>query len=211
LRSEIVTAARDLLAETGSADRVSMRAVAQRVGVTSPSIYLHFADKDALLYAVVADVFTELDLAIQKAVADLGPRDPLSILQAQGLAYIRFALAHPEHYRIATMEPCPVAPSVDEVLASGAFAHLMAAVLDCMAAGIFADGDPLPVALDLWAAGHGIASLMIAKPYLPWGDVETVGKRVLCTAAAGHIVADLIGGDVTTADVATWQAAQRRP
>jgi len=47
--------------ETGHAKAVSIRSVAQRVGVTSPSIYLHFADKDALLDAVCARYFERLD------------------------------------------------------------------------------------------------------------------------------------------------------
>ena len=55
LRGEIVTAAKQLLADSASADAVSIRAVADAVGVTPPSIYLHFADKDALLAAVVVD------------------------------------------------------------------------------------------------------------------------------------------------------------
>lgn len=54
LRDEILDAATQLLLDTGHAKAVSIRAVAQRVGVTPPSIYLHFADKDALLDAVCA-------------------------------------------------------------------------------------------------------------------------------------------------------------
>jgi len=54
LRDEILGAATDLLLETGDEKAVSIRSVSQRVGVTSPSIYLHFADKDALLDAVCA-------------------------------------------------------------------------------------------------------------------------------------------------------------
>lgn len=209
LREEIVAAAKALMAETGSASGASIRAVAQRVGVTSPSIYLHFADKDALLDAVCSDVFTELDIAIQKAVADAHPSGPLEVLRVQGLAYVRFALEHREHYRVATMEPCAVAPNVDEVLASGAFSHFMDTVRACMTAGIFADGDPLPITLDLWAAAHGIAALMIAKPYLPWGDAEAVADRVLCAAAVGHAAVNLLS-DVPAPQVITeWVAAQR--
>ena len=44
LREEILVAARELLAETNDADAVSVRAVAERVGVSTPSIYLHYAD-----------------------------------------------------------------------------------------------------------------------------------------------------------------------
>src|SRR6185295_14050813 len=52
LRDEILDATTGLLLETGHAKAVSIRSVAQRVGVTPPSIYLHFADKEALLDAV---------------------------------------------------------------------------------------------------------------------------------------------------------------
>ena len=208
LREEIVAAAKKLLAETKDADDVSIRAVADAVGVTPPSIYLHFADKDELIGAVVLDVFAELDNAMLQA-AD-GIAEPLERLRAFGMAYIRFAVGHPEHYRLATMDPCPKPPPVDEVLASSAFAHMNEAVRECMTAGIFAAGDDLPITLDLWAAAHGIASLIIAKPYLPWGDLDAVADRVLCAAALGHAAADLVGPDPTPRELTAWITAQRR-
>ena len=69
LRDEILDATTDLLLETGHAKAVSIRSVAQRVGVTPPSIYLHFADKDALLDAVCARYFEKLDEEMQAAAA----------------------------------------------------------------------------------------------------------------------------------------------
>lgn len=207
LREEIVAAAKKLLAEAGNADKVSMRAVADAVGVTPPSIYLHFADKDALLNAVVFDVFSELDAAMLQG-AD-GIAEPLARLRAFGLGYIRFAVGHPEHYRLATMDPCATPPAVDEVLATSAFAHFQATVRECMDAGIFTPGDPLPITLDLWAAAHGIASLIVAKPYLPWGELDVVADRVLCAAAMGHAAAALVGPQPQPEDVTAWLAAQR--
>jgi AcrR family transcriptional regulator len=206
LRAEIIAAAKDLLASAARADDVSIRAVADAVGVTSPSIYLHFADKNELLAAVVADVFESLDAAMLAAAE--GVSDPMDRLRAFGLAYVHFALAFPEHYRLAAMDPCPM-PEVDRVLQSSGFEHLHQTVLDCMAAGIFAQGDPLPVALHMWSAAHGIASLMIAKPFLPWGDVDALVDRVLCAAALGHAARELIGGDPTPADVTAWLRTQR--
>ena len=94
-------AARDLLAETGSDDAVSVRAVAERVGVSTPSIYLHFADKDALIDAVCEEVFTELGTAMEEAAQ--GADDPFDSLRQRGLAYVQFALDNPEHYRIVQM------------------------------------------------------------------------------------------------------------
>jgi len=209
LRAEIIAAARELLAAAANADDVSIRAVADAVGVTSPSIYLHFADKNELLGAVVSEVFSELDAAMLAAGADAD--GPFERLRAFGLAYVVFAVAHPEQYRIATMDPCPQ-PDVDEVLASSAFENFNATVMECMQAGIFADGDPLPITLDLWAAAHGIASLMIAKPFLPWGDVKTTADRALCAAALGHAARALVGdGDVTAKQLTEWLAEQHRP
>lgn len=209
LREEIIAAAKKLLADAGRADDVSIRAVADAVGVTSPSIYLHFEDKTALLAAVVADVFADLDTAMLSAAEGLD--EPLARLRAFGMAYVKFALAHPEQYRIAAMDPCPM-PGVDEVLASGAFVHFNQTVVDCMEAGIFAKGDPLPVTLELWSAAHGIASLMITKSFLPWGDTEAIVDHVLCAAALGRAAAGLIdtGGDhLEPADIRSWLAAQR--
>ncbi|HEV7192748.1 MAG TPA: TetR/AcrR family transcriptional regulator [Jatrophihabitantaceae bacterium] len=207
LRAEIITAAKTLLADAANADDVSIRAVADAVGVTAPSIYLHFADKNELLGAVVSDVFTTLDTAMLEAGS--GVDSPMAKLRAFGLAYVQFALAHPEHYRIATMDPCPM-PVVDEVMASSAFVHFNDTVIECIEAGVFPAGDPLPVTLDLWAAAHGIASLMIAKPFLPWGEVEVVADRALCAAALGHAARALIGDAPTPDQVTAWLDGQHR-
>jgi AcrR family transcriptional regulator len=209
LHGEIVEATKRLLADSASADAVSIRAVADAVGVTPPSIYLHFADKDALLSAVVVAVFAELDAAMLAAAE--GVDSPMARLCAYGQAYVGFAVEHPEHYRIAAMDPCPRTDqqALDEVLADSAFNHMRAAVTECIDAGYFAGGDPLALTLDLWTAAHGLASLMIAKPYLPWGDLETVANRVLRAAALGHAAADLIGDDPGPDEVADWLVKQR--
>jgi AcrR family transcriptional regulator len=209
LRAEIIAAAKQLLAESGSADAMSIRSVAEAVGVTTPSIYLHFADKTALLSAIVVDVFTELDTRMVAAGA--AADSPLARLRAFGLAYVRFAIEHPEHYRIATMDPYPKPDAaVDDVLASSAFTHFNATVVECIAAGIFVGDDPLPITFDLWAAAHGIAALMIAKPYLPWGDREAVADRVLCSAAIGHAAMGLFEGEITPDEMTAWIAEQHQ-
>ncbi|HVV76283.1 MAG TPA: TetR/AcrR family transcriptional regulator [Mycobacteriales bacterium] len=207
LRAEIVAAAKALLAASASVDDVSIRAVADAVGVTPPSIYLHFADKNELIAAVVADVFAELDAAMLGAGARAD--GPMEKLRDYGLAYVRFAVDHPEHYRIAVMDPCP-RPDVDEVLASGAFVHFTATVVECIEAGIFPAGDPLPITLDLWAAAHGIASLLITKPFMPWGDRDEVAERALCVAALGHAAVGLVGEPATPARITDW-LKRRRP
>jgi AcrR family transcriptional regulator len=201
-----VVAAKDLMAKARSVDDVSIRAVAEAVGVTPPSIYLHFADKNDLLNAVVIDVFGELDKAMVAAGDD--ETTPLGKLRAYGRAYVRFAVTHPEHYRIAAMEPCIDGINVvDETLASSAFAHMNTTVEACVAEGTF-DGDPVQLTFELWAVAHGVASLVVAKPYLPWGDIDEFTDRVLCAAALGLSAKTLIP-DTEPDTITGWLAEQR--
>jgi AcrR family transcriptional regulator len=202
LHDEILDAATALLLDTGDAKAVSIRAVAQRVGVTSPSIYLHFADKDALLDAVCARYFEKLDEAMQEAA--VGQPTTLDVLRAQGLAYVRFAAGTPELYRIATMCHGSPGSDVDAALASSAFGHMRDSVQTLMDEGVYAPGDPTAVALQLWSAGHGIAALMIAKPYLPFGDVEVFADRVLRAVCCGQIVSGIVGEDATPQQMLEW-------
>jgi AcrR family transcriptional regulator len=198
LRDEILDATTDLLLETGNAKAVSIRSVAQRVGVTPPSIYLHFADKDSLLDAVCARYFEKLDEEMQRAAAD--QPSPIDVLRAQGLAYVRFAMKTPELYRIATMGEGRPGSEVDMALNSSAFAHLRAAVEALIAQDVYPDGDATDYALELWTVAHGIAALLISRPYLPWGDVEAFADRVLRSAVVGQIMSGVIGVGVSPRD-----------
>jgi AcrR family transcriptional regulator len=199
LRDEILDAATELLLDTGHAKSVSIRSVAQRVGVTPPSIYLHFQDKDALLDAVCARYFEKLNEEMQRVSA--GQPSTVEVLRAQGLAYVRFATATPELYRIATMGEWRSDSNVDAALANSAFGHMAATVGTLMDEGIFPRGDAAAVALELWSAAHGVASLLIAKPHLPFGDTEAFTDRVLRAIFSGHMVAGLVGADATPQQV----------
>ena len=202
LHDEILDAATGLLLETGDAKAVSIRAVAKRVGITPPSIYLHYADKDALLDAVCARYFDKLDEAMQAAA--VGQPTTLDVLRAQGLAYVRFATETPELYRIATM--CQGSPDsdVDVALTSSAFVHMRDTVQALMDEGVYTPGDPTAVALQLWTAGHGVAAMLIAKPYLPFGDVEVFTDQVLRAVCCGQIVAGIVGADATPTQMLDW-------
>jgi AcrR family transcriptional regulator len=171
----------DILRETGSSEAMSLRAVAQRVGVSVPSIYLHFADKQALLDAVCEEVFEQLHVALKAADADA--LNPWEALRAQGIAYVKFALANPEHYRIVMMAGPSEHDPKDEI-ASGAFGHLLDSVVGCIGLGVL-EGDPLELGLRLWAAAHGLASLLIAKPKMPWPPLEELIDGTMCFAALG--------------------------
>ena len=194
LREEILDATTDLLMETGHAKAVSIRLVAQRVGVTPPSIYLHFADKDALLDAVCARYFEHLDQVMQQLAKD----QPSTIdrLRAQGLAYVRFAVQNPELYRIATMGEGRPGSDVDLMLNTSAFVHMRTTIESLMAEEVYPLGDPTMAALELWTVAHGVAAQLISRPHLPFGDVEEFADRVLRSAACGQILTGKLGLDV---------------
>ncbi len=199
LRDEILDAATELLLDIGHAKAVSIRSVAERVGVTPPSIYLHFQDKDALLDAVCARYFEKLDEEMQRVSASQA--DTIDVLRAQGLAYVRFAIENPELYRIATMGEWKSNSDVDAALASSAFEHMCVTVETLMGEGMLPPGDATGIALELWSAAHGVAALLIAKPHLPFGDAEAFTDRVLRAVFSGNMVAGLVGADATPQEV----------
>lgn len=180
LRGEVLEAAMNLLRETGSEEAMSLRAVAQRVGVSVPSIYLHFTDKQALLDAVCEEVFEQLFLELKEASAEAV--DPFDALRRQGVAYVRFALDNPEHYRIVMRGPSTYAP--EHEIASGAFGYVLDTVSSCVALGVL-EGDPLSLSLQLWAGTHGLASLMMDKPLFPWPPVEELVDGAVCRMGWG--------------------------
>lgn len=185
LREEILEAAEELLLETGSEDEVSIRAVADRVGITAPSIYRHFDDKGTLMFEVCDRQFQRFHEYLDAKRS--GHADPVEALKATGRAYIEFGLTYPEHYRIMFMGRSDLTPEQyqDHVLAEHeSFMALVGSVQDCIDAGR-AGGDALGLATLLWTATHGVTSLLIAKPNFPWPPVDELVEQVLAMVESG--------------------------
>ena len=114
----ILEAARDLIAE-GGIEAMSMRAVAERVGVSATAIYHHYANKQALVDAVVRLAFERFGAEMQ-AAADRHPRGSLQRVRALGEAYARFALEHEASFRIIFSIAAPTLRDIDELPAGAA-------------------------------------------------------------------------------------------
>jgi AcrR family transcriptional regulator len=173
LRAEILAATEQMLLETGSAQAVSIRGVADAVGVTPPSIYRHFADKDRLIFEVCARHFTALEDHIVAATA--GVEDPVDRLAVMGRAYIEFGVANPEPYRIMFMtraDRAPVEFQGEVLVDSACFDLLTASVQECIEAGRFRPEhtDAYRLSLGFWARVHGLTSLLVSKPTMDWPD-----------------------------------------
>src|SRR5471032_1305804 len=100
LRIHILDAARAIVVREGF-DALSMRKLAEMVGYSPASLYLHFAGRDAIAQALCVEGHAQL-LALLHAhdgVADAGGR-----VKAMAHAYVAFGRAHPEVYRLIFMQ-----------------------------------------------------------------------------------------------------------
>ena len=101
LRDRILDAARALFAEQGY-DAVTMRKIAEKIEYSPTAIYFHFKDKQTLLQELCDTDFGALASEFQKIA---GNADPVDRLRLIGRAYVEFAIAYPNHYRLMFMTP----------------------------------------------------------------------------------------------------------
>jgi AcrR family transcriptional regulator len=180
LRDEILAAAERILIETNDQSALSIRAIATAVGVTPPSIYLHFADRNDLVFAVCERHAGQLEQTMAGAAE--GVDDPWERIRRRGYAYMRWGLANPEHYRILMMSRPDHTPDrfVDERLADTAGLVPVAEDVDAAIATeqVAFHDDPLEITKTLWMMIHGLVSLVISKPDFPFGSVDVVYDRL---------------------------------
>lgn len=157
--ARVLEAARTLFLEGGGA-AVTMRSVAERVGVTATALYRHFESKEALLEAVVGSGFETFGAYLYRA---LGGETPQERLRQSGEAYLRFALEQPQMYRTIFMTPRAAGATAAARHAPSTFRFLVDRVRECSAVGILKPGPPEEVALTIWAHVHGLVSLHITQ------------------------------------------------
>lgn len=153
---------------------LSLRAVAQAVGVSPSAAYHHFPDKDALLREVGHRGSERLDARVDAAVAGIVGDDDRALvrrMRAIGEAYLDFAVEEPNLFRHtfgplcaqdsphAGAEPGAEGPAVHGPGTHGVFAQLVE-TLDAMeAAGMLRRRDG--VDLLAWTVVHGLSGLLI--------------------------------------------------
>ena len=194
LADDIVRGALALVERTGSDEAVTLRAVAREVGIAAPSIYAHFADREAIIMAVVAQVFDELTDAVKAAQAAVS-NDPVDRLLAGCQAYLDYGLGHPARYGLlfspqgmtpeGYCQPVPVGPDGHPELPFGgeSFAQLMGGIQDCVDAGVSASTDVLADATAIWAAMHGAVTLRTGLPGFPWPELDAFNRQIVLPLA----------------------------
>lgn len=181
LRTAIIDAARELFVTQG-VEAVTMREIAKRIGYSATSIYLHFADKEAILRAICDTDFLALASSLQDIMQI---SDPVERMVALGKGYAQFALDYPNHYRLMFMSPhephCPEASDLQQNNAEqDAYYMLKTVVHDVYLADKFKPElqDSELIAQTIWAGMHGVCSLEIVMAQDEWVNWRDISARL---------------------------------
>ena len=169
---ELVAAGRRLLEEEGP-EALTMRRLADRVGIRAPSLYKHLPDKAALEAAIIATGLEEAAAAFEQAVegADGGTGGVAGAMAGNGggalpalaAAYRRFALEHPHLYRLMTNGPLPRE-------------HLPPGLEERTAAPPLRVAGSQARARAVWAFAHGMVMLELDHRFPPDADLDAAWR-----------------------------------
>jgi AcrR family transcriptional regulator len=137
---------------------VSIRKVADAVGLSAMAIYRHYASRDALLGALTAESFVVWEARVRA----IRGRTTLAWLAAAGEAYLRFALDQPRRFEACFELPSRAVRRVPADFVAGrspAVQMIVERVATGIANGELAGADPLTIALVLWGESHGLIRL----------------------------------------------------
>ncbi len=140
---------------------VSLRTIAEELGCSRMTPYRYFRDKADIFASVRTSAYLRFAAAQEKAAAESS--DPAESLAALGRAYIAFAVAEPDAYRLMFELAQPDPDDHPEL--REAEAHAWAPLRDGIRAAVDAgaiEGDPNVLAHGFWAGVHGLASLHLA-------------------------------------------------
>ncbi len=181
LRTLIIDAARELFVARG-VDAVTMREIAKRIGYSATSIYLHFADKEALLKAICDTDFLALATSLKNMMQIA---DPVERMQALGRGYAAFALTHPNHYRLMFMTAhAPINPDDSSLQQNSAEQDAYFQLKTVVSAVHIADRfrpdlqDVDLIAQTIWAGVHGVCSLQISMSCDKWVNWTDISARL---------------------------------
>lgn len=179
MRERIAEAARKLFKSEGYA-AVSMRRLAEEVGVTPMTLYAYYDAKADILRHLWAQVFDVVFKKVEAAAAK--SRDPRMRLRAAALAYVKYWLDHRDHYRMVFMTEGVSQDEVGVFVNDAETAARFAVFTDALAANIVGKAKERGVKekTDLLLCGlHGIAHCGITMSGYPWTPAEKLVDELI--------------------------------
>jgi AcrR family transcriptional regulator len=188
LRRVLLDAALALVEEVGPG-ALSLRELARRAGVSHAAPYRHFASRESLIVALAEEGFRGLGDEMTALTA--GEAEPLRRFHALGVAYVRYAVAHPGHFKVMfsrALHQGAVEPALAEA-ASPTLQALIDSLADGQACGLVRAGDPRQLALPAWSMVHGLAMLLVDRQLAELGtdtsEVDRLAHAVIDVTARG--------------------------
>lgn len=191
LREKVLEASLALI-EEGGLDRLSLREVARKAGVSHQAPYHYFTDREGILAALAGDGFSKLEQALVRAGAEAGS-EPAKAVEAMGRAYVAFALGNPGYFQAmfrADAVPLDRYPDARK-REDDAFGTLVEGIDRALA------DQPAETrratAIAAWAMVHGLATLILEGSFTRKLGVPKSRQRAMADEVIGTF-ARLIGG-----------------
>ena len=172
LRTDLLEAAADLIAEHGSVDGISLRSVARRTGVSPTAVYRHFSDHSELLQASVRHCWDNFLEVLEEARS--GGDDCFEAFNRCGIAYADFAARNPGQYRVMFSHHIEIEAETS-IVANATFLILVDLVQK-MLRELEDDRSTHTVAVQVHTWIHGIVDLGSSRPDVEW---PTIGEQLL--------------------------------
>ncbi len=175
LRTDLLEAGADLIAEHGSVDGISLRAVARRARVSPTAVYRHFGDHTELLQASVRHCWDNFLQVLEAARA--GDGDAFDAFDRCGLGYADFAISNPGQYRVMFSRHIEIEAETSTV-ANATFMILVDLVQRMLQ--VLGDGRSTHiVAVQVHTWIHGIVDLSSSHPDVEWPPIteQLLGLR----------------------------------
>ena len=173
LRTALIGAAVRTIQRHG-VEALTLRGVGEDLGVSRTALYRHFADKAALLAAVAAEGFRMLRESLEAAWSQGRGH---AGFEEMAVAYVRFAVTHPSHYRVMFGGLFESRDPAYEREGRAAFQTLVDALVELQRSDLVRGDDPLQLARFIWAMVHGIAMLAIDRRLPPSpADIEALTR-----------------------------------
>jgi AcrR family transcriptional regulator len=185
---KILAATEAILAERGY-ERLSMREVGRRAGISQAAIYRHFCDKAALVGEVVARGYGRIVETLEASLrSEAGEAERIA---AAMRSYIELSLERPELFKAVLLQNIGPAQAGTEVLAKGVsrgrrtMALFVGALEGGMATGAFARADAELTAQALWAAMYGLTARIALEGLEPSEHRSALIERQIEIAVKG--------------------------
>ena len=180
-RQAILYAAQQIIVEHGT-DRLSIREIANRIEYSPSGLYEYFRGKEEILQELCNEGFVRLSTTLRARTTS---KSPIQRLIECGIAYLEFALQHPEQYLLMFSRVPAIYLSLEEIKQDSAYGFLRQVIQECIDAAEIQVREHYgldEISYQSWALLHGIAMLRLTLFSKESNDFDAFNRRAVETA-----------------------------